>query len=87
MYFFEKYKSGELVSRLSSDVNQAKSAVSNNITYLIRSIVIIVGNFIILFTISIELTSMIMLLVPLYCFLTVHYSRRKKVLVREKQDV
>lgn len=87
MYFFEQYKSGELVSRLSSDVNQAKSAVSNNLTYMIRSVVIIVSNIIILFTISWVLTLLVMILVPLYSMITLQYSKRNKILVREYQDV
>jgi ABC-type multidrug transport system fused ATPase/permease subunit len=82
IYFFEQYKTGELVSRLSSDVNQAKSAVSNNLTYMIRSVVIIISNIIILFTISWVLTFLVMILVPLYSFITLQYSKRNKVLVR-----
>lgn len=87
MYFFEQYKSGDLVSRLSSDVNQAKSAVSNNLTYLIRNIVIIFSNVIILFTISWKLTLLVMLLIPIYAIITRQYSKRNKVLVKEHQDV
>jgi ABC-type multidrug transport system fused ATPase/permease subunit len=87
MYFFEQYKSGELVSRLSSDVNQAKSAISNNLTYMIRNIVLIVSNIIILFTINLTLTFFVMILVPMYAFITLQYSKRNKVLVREYQDV
>jgi ABC-type multidrug transport system fused ATPase/permease subunit len=87
LYFFEQYKSGELVSRLSSDVNQAKSAVSNNLTYLIRSVVIILSNIIILFTISWKLTCLVMMLVPIYSVITLQYSKRNKVLVKQYQDV
>ena len=87
MYFFEQHKSGELLSRLSSDVNQAKSAVSNNLTYMIRNIVIIISNIIILFTLSWKLTLLIMLLVPIYSIITRQYTKRSKVLVKEYQDV
>jgi len=75
------------VSRLSSDVNQAKSAVSNNVTYLIRSVVVILSNIIILFTINWKLTSLVMLLVPIYAFITRQYSRRNKILIKEYQDI
>lgn len=87
IFFFEKYKTGELVSRLSSDVNQAKSAISNNLTYLIRNIVIIFSNIIILFTLNLTLTFLVMTLVPMYSFITLQYSKRNKLLVREYQDV
>ena len=82
MYFFEQHKSGELVSRLSSDVNQAKSAVSSNLTFMIRNLIIIISNIIILFTLSWRLTLLIMLLVPIYSIITRQYSKRNKVLVR-----
>lgn len=75
------------MSRLSSDVNQAKSAVSNNLTYMIRNVVIILSNIIILFTISWVLTFLVMILVPLYSMVTLQYSKRNKVLVRQYQDV
>lgn len=87
LYFFEQYKSGELVSRLSSDVNQAKSAISNNLTFLIRNMVIILSNIIILFSINWKLASLVMLLVPIYSILTLQYSKRNKILVKEYQDV
>lgn len=75
------------MSRLKSDVGQAKSAVSNNLTYLIRNIVIIISNIVILFTISWKLAFLIMILVPIYSFLTLQYSKRSKILVRDYQDV
>lgn len=87
MYFFEQYKSGELVSRLSSDVNQAKQAISNNLTFMVRHAVIIVSNFIILCTINLKLACLIMLLIPVYSLVTYHYSKRSKILVRAHQDV
>jgi ABC-type multidrug transport system fused ATPase/permease subunit len=87
LHFFEIYKSGELVSRLKSDVGQAKSAISNNLTYLIRNLVIIFSNIIILFTLSVTLTFIILILVPIYSFISLQYSKRSKLLVREYQDV
>lgn len=54
---------------------------------MIRSIVIIVSNIIILFTISWNLALFVMILVPLYAFITLEYSKRNKILVREYQDV
>jgi ABC-type multidrug transport system fused ATPase/permease subunit len=87
LYFFEQYKSGELVSRLSSDVNQAKSAVSNNLTFLIRHTFGIITNLVILFALNWKLAFLVILIVPLYSFITLQYSKRNKILVRESQDV
>ena len=87
MYFFEKYKSGELVSRLSSDVNQAKSAICNSLSYMINSIIIIVGSLIVLFFISSKLACFILGIVPIYLVVSNYYSNRRRVLVKEYQDV
>jgi ABC-type multidrug transport system fused ATPase/permease subunit len=87
MYFFEQYKSGELVSRLGTDVNQAKSAVSNNLTFFIRNLVTIIGNIIILFVMSWKLTLSVMAIIPLYAAVTIFYNKKYKPLVVEYQDV
>jgi len=87
LYFFEQYKSGELVSRLSSDVNQAKSAISNNLTFFIRNFVVISASIFVLFAINAKLTLLVLLIVPFYLAITMFYSKRNKVLVREYQDV
>jgi ATP-binding cassette subfamily B protein len=84
--FFEQHKSGELVSRLSSDVNQAKSAVSNNLTRMVRNAVIIVSNLAILLTLS-RLLTLLLLLLPLYSLATLHYTARSKALLTHYQHV
>lgn len=75
------------MSRLSSDVNQAKSAVSNNVTMLIRNLMLVLSNIIILYTISWQLAFVIMMIVPIYAIITRQYSKFNKVLVRQYQDV
>ena len=75
------------MSRLSSDVGKAKSAISNNLTYMLRSIVIIFSSIFVLFTINGKLTCLVLLIVPFYLMITVFYSRRSKILVKERQDV
>ena len=82
VYFFEKYKSGELVSRLGNDINQAKSAVSNNLSFLIRNFVTIIANIIILFVMSWKLTLSVMTIIPFYMAVTIYYNRNYKPLVR-----
>ena len=87
MNFFEIYKTGELISRLGNDVNQAKSAISNNLTFLIRNVINIVGSIVILFIMSWKLTLIVLTIVPIYAFVTMQYTRKAKILVRQKQDV
>lgn len=82
IYFFEKYKSGELNSRVGNDINQAKSAISNNITFLLRSIVTTIGNICILIFMSWKLSLMVLALVPLYMLITSIHNRKTKMLVK-----
>lgn len=81
------YKTGELISRLSNDINQAKSAISNNLTYLIRNIVNIIGSIVLLFMMSWKLTLIVLTIVPIYAVVTLQYTRKAKLLVRKKQDL
>ena len=87
MCFFEQYKSGELVSRLTSDVKQAKTAISQNLTFFIKNMVVIAASMCVLFSINTKLTLLVLLIVPFYLIITVYYSRHKKILTREYQDV
>lgn len=87
MYFFEQYKSGEFSSRLGNDINQAKSAVSNNLTFLTRNFVTIISNIIFLFVMSWKLTLAVMTILPFFLAVTIYYTKRFKPLVKQYQDV
>ena len=82
MYFFEKYKTGEFVSRLGNDINQAKSAVSNNLTFLTKNFVTILANIVFLFVMSWKLTLSVMSILPFFIAVTVYYSKTFKPLVK-----
>lgn len=87
MYFFEQYKTGDLNSRLGNDINQAKSAVSNNITFLLRNLLTIIGNIFVLMFMSWKLTMLVLIIVPIYGFVTMIHNRKTKQLTREIQDI
>ncbi len=74
-------------SRLGNDINQAKSAVSNNITFLLRNLITILGNIIVLMFMSWRLTLLVLIIVPLYGAVTIIHNRNTKKLVRQYQDV
>jgi ATP-binding cassette, subfamily B, bacterial AbcA/BmrA len=75
------------VSRLTSDVKQAKTAISQNLTFFIKNMVVIAASMCVLFSINTKLTLLVLLIVPFYLIITVYYSRYKKILTREYQDV
>ncbi len=75
------------MSRLGTDINQAKSAVSTSLTYLIRSLVTMISNIVILFIMSWKLSLAVMTIIPFYVVVTTYYSKRSKPLIRRYQDV
>ncbi len=72
---------------MGNDINQAKSAVSDNLTFLTRNFVTIIANIIFLFVMSWKLTLSVMMIMPFYTAVTIFYSKRYKPLVKEYQDV
>ena len=87
MYFFQQHKSGEFVSRLGSDINLAKSSVSNNLTYLLRNVVTVASNLTFLFIMSWRLTLTVLTVLPLFTIVTMYYNKRIKPLIKQYQDV
>lgn len=76
------YKTGEINSRLGSDINQAKSAVSNNITFLLRNMMTIIGNIFVLMAMSWKLTLLVLVIVPIYGIVTIIHNRKTKKYMR-----
>ncbi len=74
------------MSRLNNDIGQAKSAISNNLTFMIRNFLTIIGNLIVLFIMSWKLTLCILVLIPIYVFVALQYTKKAKALVRKRQD-
>lgn len=64
----------------------AKSAISNNLPFFMRAVIIIVSSFVVLFLINIKLTFMVLSMVPFFLIITIFYNRRTKTLVRKRQD-
>jgi ABC-type multidrug transport system fused ATPase/permease subunit len=87
MYFFEQYKTGDINSRLGNDINQAKSAVSNNVTFLLRNLLTIIGNIFVLMFMSWKLTMLVLIIVPIYGLVTIIHNRKTKQFTRDIQDI
>ncbi|MFT5716226.1 MAG: ATP-binding cassette subfamily B protein [Oleiphilaceae bacterium] len=62
--FFDGNETGELVSRLSSDVESLKDTLSIDFAMLLKSCIVAFGSLILLLFISIELTAMLLLIIP-----------------------
>lgn len=76
--FFEKNKTGDLMSRLGRDVATAKAAVSFNSTMLLRNLLLCLSNVVMLFVLSWKVTLAIIPIIPAYYVVTKVYSFKSK---------
>ncbi|KAL4463264.1 hypothetical protein ABPG74_007265 [Tetrahymena malaccensis] len=85
--FFEKYKTGDLMSRLSRDVQTVKALVSFNSNMLLRNFLLCVFNIIMLFVLSWKVTLSIIPIIPSYYFVTKYYSFKSKQIEKKISDI
>ncbi len=84
--FFDQTRTGELLSRLSSDTQILQNAVSVNVSMLLRNVASALGAVVLLFIISPKLTGLMLLVVPPISVAAVGYGRRVRRLSKEAQD-
>ena len=77
--FFTDKKKGDVISRLTSDIQQIESSVINSVTVLFKEPAFILGLFFILSTISTKLTLYTLILVPISGYLISTVARRLKI--------
>lgn len=63
--FFSNRRVGDLVSRLSSDVTQMRTMLTNNITTMLSQVITLIGSVVILLTMNARFTLFILVLIPL----------------------
>lgn len=85
--FFDKKKTGELLSRLGSDIATLRFAIGGNISMLFKSIVMCVGSFIVMFILSWKLALLILILVPIFMVFTAVFSSYSKTMTKQFQDI
>lgn len=66
--YYDKTKSGELLSRLGSDIATIKSVCSDNLSMIIRNFFQFLGSLIFLWLLSWKLTLLIIVLTPIISF-------------------
>jgi ATP-binding cassette, subfamily B, bacterial len=86
MGFFERTRSGELVSRLSADTELLRSVVGSTASVALRSVVTVIGSAIALALTSPRLAGFAAVGIPLTILPIVLYGRRVQKLSRDSQD-
>ena len=84
--FYETQKTGEVVSRLTADTTQIKSAFSSTASVALRNIVMLVGALVMMVYTSPRLSGLAALAIPLIVLPLVIYGRRVRSLSRTAQD-
>ena len=77
--FFTNEKKGDVISRITSDIQQIENSAINSITVLFKEPALLLGLFFILSTISIELTLYTLILVPVSGIIISNIAKHLKV--------
>ena len=85
--FFDTHTHGEIMSRLSNDIDNVSTTVSQSTIQLMSSIINIIGAFIMMLILSPILTLASIITIPLVYFLTKNVAKRTKILFRQQQEV
>ena len=84
--YFEAGRTGEVISRLTSDTVQLENAVSSSLSIALRNALLLAGGLAMLFSTSLKLTLMVLAGVPFVVIPIVFFGRRVKQLARASQD-
>lgn len=83
--FYNKNSRGDTMSRFTNDVDNISSGISSAVVSLISDILNIVLTFVMMLLLSVELTFLSLLLIPLVLFLSRFITKRTRVLFKEQQ--
>ena len=84
--FFDSARSGELISRLTADTTQIKSAVGASVSIALRNFMLFVGATIMMVITSPRLSGLVLLAIPLIVIPLVAFGRWVRRLSRGAQD-
>jgi ATP-binding cassette subfamily B protein len=84
--FFDSARSGELISRLTADTTQIKSAVGASVSVALRNVMLFVGATAMMVITSPRLSGFVLLAIPLIVLPLVAFGRWVRRLSRKAQD-
>ncbi len=84
--FFDRSRVGDILSRLSSDTEQVQRALTINISVALRYLLQVLGGTILMCVISVKLTLVILLLIPLLVFGSIFWGRKLRRLSKQMQQ-
>ncbi|CAN5414492.1 ABC transporter ATP-binding protein/permease [soil metagenome] len=84
--FYEKNRTGEVVSRLTADTTQIKAAFSTSASIALRNVVMMVGAIVMMVVTSARLSGLVLLAIPLIVLPLILFGRKVRALSRTAQD-
>ena len=84
--FFEFTRSGEVMSRLTADTTQIKTAVGSAVSQALRNLVMLIGGVIMMIITSPQLSALVLVAIPLIILPIIGYGRMVRRLTRRAQD-
>ncbi|MCL1099294.1 ABC transporter transmembrane domain-containing protein [Shewanella gelidii] len=84
--FYEKTRTGEVISRFTADTTLLQSVVGSSLSMALRSSVTVAGGIVMMAITSFKLTGLVMLAVPMVLGPVMFFGRKVRDLSRESQD-
>ncbi|MBQ4861625.1 ATP-binding cassette domain-containing protein [Pseudoalteromonas sp. MMG013] len=84
--YFETTKSGDIMSRLTTDTTLLQSIIGSSLSMAIRSALMLIGALFMLFATNIKLTLVVLCAVPFILIPILFYGRKVRTLSRQSQD-
>lgn len=86
MGYFSNERKGDLMTRLTVDIQEVENSVVNTMTVVIREPISIIAFFVVLFTMSVKLTLFTLILLPLSGILIAGIAKRLKRAAQQGQE-
>ncbi|MFA4951528.1 ABC transporter transmembrane domain-containing protein [Brevundimonas sp.] len=84
--FYAKMRTGEVLSRLTTDIALIETLMTTSVSYALRNALTLVGGTVLLFIVSPKLTGFVLLIVPLLIVPLFVFGRRVRKLTVQSQD-
>jgi len=84
--YFETTKTGEILSRLTTDTTLLQTVVGSSVSMALRNLLILIGGLIMLVVTSAKLAALVLVIVPAVVVPILFFGRRVRSLSRRSQD-
>lgn len=84
--FFESSRSGDLISRITTDTTLLQTVVGSSVSLFLRNMLLFLGGFTMLLITSVKLSEYVLLILPLVILPIITLGRRVRTLSRQTQN-